>query len=744
MVESYRSFVSSMPASILAAQAKSANVSNAKVVKSFGDGLDQYILFLQRTVGRVRTILSRDETFSVSDIYVKRTFDAPQHFKQKFYLKDEPIAESLLMDLIVDDKISLIIQGTAGSGKTLSVKNLVSGFIPKNTNQIPIFFELRKLQTDPSASLVKHIVQSVSAYVPYFNEETFTFGLQSGSFVVILDGLDEIPYAMRTWRGIEIRDLMQRSRSSIVITTRPDDIYASWTDGPVLRIIPLDYDGVVKQIEKTPVRDLAAKEAYLSALTPAFYRRHEGYITTPLMSLLMFMTYREVAEIPNRLHLFFDQAYQVLFWRFDSTKDVQRRTLATGLDIDDFRKVLSAFCFLSYIEEKFVFLDNQLYEIVKRASQVSQVRINPEYFIHDASVSLSLLQRDGFFMSFVHRSFQEFFAADFIARNKLLEFPEIVRHVVSRSRTDNVLVFLQGLDEPSLARAWLIPALERLLTQDAMGEGWRESAIALYPSMTLGEPARLEAASADVDREFTRIARVVGGAALKFLEDNASSGFRSDATLIIRHLVNEAKKKTKVDLRGGSKIETPISIKFDALPEDIRKNCRGISVLESALIELQQALQGAKQRQNYRADEFYNVVLDSLRGRAATERGVAHDVFISYSREDSAQVKVLVTELKAANFSVWWDQNIAGERFRDKILDEITKAKSLLVVWSPNSIKSDWVRAEAEIGRVEGKLLCVKTPGVGYRDIPPPFTEYGAIDIHDPAKINAALRRLCG
>ena len=72
------------------------------------------------------------------------------------------------------------------------------------------------------------------------------------------------------------------------------------------------------------------------------------------------------------------------------------------------------------------------------------------------------------------------------------------------------------------------------------------------------------------------------------------------------------------------------------------------------------------------------------------------DVFVSYSRSDKARVSPLVAAIKAKGWSVWWDPSIAaGQQFDDQIEAELQAASAVLVVWTPTSVASRWVRGEA-------------------------------------------------
>ena len=81
------------------------------------------------------------------------------------------------------------------------------------------------------------------------------------------------------------------------------------------------------------------------------------------------------------------------------------------------------------------------------------------------------------------------------------------------------------------------------------------------------------------------------------------------------------------------------------------------------------------------------------------------DIFISYSRDDKEFASQLVSTLEGFGWSVWWDHRIGGgERWDETIEQELDAAKCVIVIWSPESVKSRWVRTEANAA-LERKLL---------------------------------------
>lgn len=85
---------------------------------------------------------------------------------------------------------------------------------------------------------------------------------------------------------------------------------------------------------------------------------------------------------------------------------------------------------------------------------------------------------------------------------------------------------------------------------------------------------------------------------------------------------------------------------------------------------------------------------------------MGRDVFISYSRDDRAAAKFFAETLSEEGFSVWWDAALhSGESFDQVIERELRSAAAVIVLWSPRSVDSRWVRAEATLADRQGKLV---------------------------------------
>jgi TIR domain len=88
------------------------------------------------------------------------------------------------------------------------------------------------------------------------------------------------------------------------------------------------------------------------------------------------------------------------------------------------------------------------------------------------------------------------------------------------------------------------------------------------------------------------------------------------------------------------------------------------------------------------------------------------DIFISYAREDTANISSLVSALQANGWTVYWDQRMrGGAQFARELEKEIEAAKVVIVCWSPHTRSSDWVPEEAALAKRLNKLVPILLDG---------------------------------
>ncbi len=117
------------------------------------------------------------------------------------------------------------------------------------------------------------------------------------------------------------------------------------------------------------------------------------------------------------------------------------------------------------------------------------------------------------------------------------------------------------------------------------------------------------------------------------------------------------------------------------------------------------------------------------------------DIFISYARADRDFARRLAAYLEDEGLSVWWDMSLKpGEVFAEEIERRIREARHMIVIWSATSVKSDFVRDEADLARQLNKLVPIRIDG---SEPPLGFRRYHTHDVRawpgDLAPVLAAV-----
>jgi hypothetical protein len=104
------------------------------------------------------------------------------------------------------------------------------------------------------------------------------------------------------------------------------------------------------------------------------------------------------------------------------------------------------------------------------------------------------------------------------------------------------------------------------------------------------------------------------------------------------------------------------------------------------------------------------------------------DVFLSYAHPDKTRAEQLAHALMQAGKSVWWEGRLeAGASFQDAIQGELERAKCVIVLWSRDSVRSDWLRNEVTTAHERGVLVPVLTQGDA--KLPLDFGHVQALDL---------------
>jgi predicted NACHT family NTPase len=357
----------------------------------------------------------------------------------------------------------VVISGTGGCGKTVLMKHLFLDCIASQ-KYAPIMVELRDINHERT-NLLNFIKSTLDEYSFNVEGDYIEKAMKAGHFALFLDGFDEVAHAHRKKLISEIKSIATKyKKCPIIVSTRPDDTFNGIDEFIVFSVLPLRLQSAISLIEKLPY-DKEVKSKFAKHLEEGLFLQHESFLSNPLLLSIMLLTYGENAQIPSKLSIFYNQAYEALFQRHDANKGGYSRSRLTELDIQDFARVFSLFCLQTYDKRQFKMSRSECLDLIEKSRDKLCKDFKPEDYLSDLLSAACLMIEDGLEIAFSHRSFQEYFVAVFISNAS----PEIQKKLINRYlkniRSDNVINLLLEIAPDLVERELMIPHLAELFRE---------------------------------------------------------------------------------------------------------------------------------------------------------------------------------------------------------------------------------------------------------------------------------------
>lgn len=415
----------------------------------------EYINNAYEKYSKIKTILYRTEPKYIYDF-----FEIP--FLQKSHSEEFAVDS---VDNILDISNFVIIQGTGGIGKSTLMKHLFINELEKK-DLIPIFIELKDINDlEKGYDIYDIVFNKLDSLGGNVGKKYLEYALKSGCFLFLLDGYDEILTAQKDYFFKQLDVFCDKyPQNYYIISSRPYSEFIEFQRFTVLSTNPLSKIQAMDLIGKLEF-DKDIKERFINALDENLYERHKSFASNPLLLNIMLLTYDNYAEIPEKLHLFYANAFETLYSKHDATKAGYRRELKSELSYDSFKKIFSYFCFITYAQAKTEFSYDELVAFLKKVS-INKLTFNIECYIFDLVNSLCVLYKEGLHYKFAHRSFQEYFTALFLKElpDKLMKKMaiQIIHTDVFRISNDSVFDMLYDMAEDRFEKNILLPILEEI------------------------------------------------------------------------------------------------------------------------------------------------------------------------------------------------------------------------------------------------------------------------------------------
>ena len=436
-----------------------------------------YIRNAQKKYSRIKTLLYSAEERPFYDFFVCNTISTvivPDENDPEY--GSAVIRDADLTKLAARTPFALLT-GMGGIGKSMMMRHLFLQSIrhTEESNRLPIFVTLREFSTENEA-FPELIFRSAARFDASLDEAKVKRLLIGGNCQLLLDGLDEIrPGDMDSFLSQLDLFMDHYPANQIVMSSRRFSSFVSLSRFRVFYVQPFSLEQAVELIGKLKTDDSEEerknRQAFIRKLEDGLFYRHYGFASNPLLLTLMLWHNRQFAGIPEKPYDFYHEAYETLLQRHDGSKLTMRRSFRSVDNPSEFTAVFREFCAKSYRKGDYSY-DGQSFEkyfsLVNARKRFPPERMTAENFRHDALHNACLLYEEGQRYRFLHRSFQEFFFADYYSRQddetlrKLGQYLSATKH--NRCDTGDGLDMLFDQAQDKVERFIFLPYLDDIFS----------------------------------------------------------------------------------------------------------------------------------------------------------------------------------------------------------------------------------------------------------------------------------------
>ncbi|WP_116109397.1 NACHT domain-containing protein [Lewinella sp. IMCC34191] len=417
----------------------------------------QYLKDSYKQYSVINTISLRNNVRLLDDIYEPLTlinkaelkFTIEDDFDYSFFLKNKKI-------IIVDN---------AGMGKSTVMKKIFTSII-KGKFGVPILIELRRINNDNP--ILKEISNQLNSIFNEINSSFIESLIEQGNFVLLFDGLDEVPLSDKEFVINEIdRFVYKAPKNVFIMASRDEPTINSFGSFLKLSISPLTREKAYSLLKKYDISQKIANKLIEKLESPEV-REISEFLENPLLTSLLFTAFDYKNTIPFKKHLFYRQVYDALFEMHDLSKgDAFTREKKTGLDIDEFHRAVRHLGFYTLRSKRTEFDKDQILKFIKETKVYTKLPFKESVFLEDLLQSVPLLTRDGVYIKWAHKSIQEYFAAQFVYLDESDERKAVLEAIYDSEQFyywRNFMTIYYAIDEVTFKRVVYLKALDECIS----------------------------------------------------------------------------------------------------------------------------------------------------------------------------------------------------------------------------------------------------------------------------------------
>lgn len=463
LMEAAKPVISSLVKNVITPQiqkfAEKVHIAYNELLIPRGEHFEEYLFRTYKKYSIINTLVFKNEQRLLKDLYIPLSIIRDDYLRRKD--KEQVKIDKYPVELVRNYN-KILITDTAGMGKSTLTKRLFLDVI-ENGHGIPIYIEMRRLKE--GRPILLEIQEQINSLSKEFDSKLLLEFIQTGGFIFFLDGYDEISLEDRISVTTNVQDFISKAGNNVfILTSRPEQALSSFGDFQTFSISPLTKKEAYELLRKYDNQGPTSKQL-IDELKSGQYEMINEFLKNPLLVSLLFAAFDYKQTIPLKKHIFYRQVYDAYFDSHDLSKgDSYIHDKCSKLDIDDFERVLRYVGYRCLRYQKIEFEKDALLQIINEAKDFCpDLDFNSSDFFTDVLTAVPLFCKDGQYYRWVHKSLQEYFAAQFIYKDAKGNQDTILTALYNSENLDkyiNLLDIYFDIDNWGFKKNILLPLCE--------------------------------------------------------------------------------------------------------------------------------------------------------------------------------------------------------------------------------------------------------------------------------------------
>jgi TIR domain/NACHT domain len=363
----------------------------------------------------------------------------------------------------------LMVLGAPGAGKSTFLRRVGLEALKVETNAeslfqhqcIPVFLELKKFKSDP-VNIPQAIVQELNILGFTTALTAITKTLEEGKFLVLFDGLDEVPKDNLNAVMEAIQAFVrQYDKNRFIASCRIAAYRSSSSFAQFLDIELAEFnDGQMEQFinnwfrSSLDAEDNTAEKCW-ALLNSDSYKAAKELAHTPLLLTFLCLVYDRTQGFPSKRAVLYQRALDILLEEWAAEKRIPQEDVHRGLSTDLEKLLLAEIAYRGFESDRLFFTRQELIDQIKvfLSDTVDQPKYLDGKRVLDAIAVQQgiLVERLDAVYSFSHLTLQEYLVALYICpQEKLVE--ALVRNHLTDQKWREVFILVAGLMAPNADR----------------------------------------------------------------------------------------------------------------------------------------------------------------------------------------------------------------------------------------------------------------------------------------------------